>query len=71
MAQQGGGFGKIVLYVVLGVIGVFLGIQVIQWVLSWIGWAIIIGVTAGVAYLVVRGVRKSVGGGPNRRQLPR
>lgn len=71
MAQQGGGFGKIVLYVVLGVLGVFIGIQLIQWVLSWIGWAVIIGVTAGVAYLLVKGVRKSVGGGTDRRQLPR
>jgi cytosine/uracil/thiamine/allantoin permease len=71
MAEQRGGFGKFVLYVVLGVLGVFIGIQVIQWVFSWLGWAIIIGVTAGVAYLVVKGVRRSVTGGQDRRQLPR
>ncbi|HEY8471345.1 MAG TPA: hypothetical protein VIL37_01770 [Natronosporangium sp.] len=73
MAQQGGGgFGKIVLWVVLGVLAVFVGIQVLQWLFSWIFWALFIGVAAGAAYLVIRGVlRRSVGGGQDRRRLPR
>jgi uncharacterized protein DUF1774 len=71
MAERRGGFGKVVLYVVLGVLAVFIGVQILQWVFSWLIWAIIIGVAAGVAYLVVKGVRRSVGGGQDRRQLPR
>lgn len=75
MAEQGGGFGKIVLWVVLGVVGII----VAGWILGAVIGALlkilfavlIIGAIGGVALLVIRGVRRSVSGGGNRRQLPR
>jgi len=75
MAEQGGGFGKIVLWVVLGVVGIILVGNVIGWLIGAL-WNIlvatlIIGAIVGVAYLVIKGVRRSVGGGRDRRQLPR
>lgn len=75
MAQQGGGFGKVVLWVVLGIVGIIVAGNVIGWLLGAL-WNIlmatlIIGAIVGVTYLVIKGVRRSVGGGPNRRQLPR
>lgn len=75
MAQQGGGFGKIVLWVVLGVAGILLAgwlIGVLLGALLKILFAtLIIGAIAGVALLMIRGVRRSVSGGENRRRLPR
>jgi Na+/H+-translocating membrane pyrophosphatase len=75
MAQQGGGFGKVVLWVVLGIVGII----VAGWVLgALIGAllkilfaALVIAAIAGVAMLVVRAARRSVSGRGNRRQLPR
>lgn len=70
----GGGPGKVVLYVVLGVIGLVIGIQLIQWlvgaVLTLLWYALVVGAIVGVAALVIRAARRSVGGG-SRRQLPR
>ena len=70
----GGGSGKIVLYVVLGIIAVVLGIQLIQWlvgaVLTLLWYALVIGAIVGVAALIIRAARRSVSGN-SRRQLPR
>lgn len=70
----GGGSGKVVLYVVLGVIGLVIGIQLIQWlvgaVLTLLWYALVVGAIVGVAALVIRAARRSVSGG-SRRQLPR
>jgi pheromone shutdown protein TraB len=71
MAQgQGVGFGKVVLYIVLGVLAVVIGVQVIQWFFGILGWILIIGGVAAVGYLLFRAGQRSVGGN-NRRQLPR
>lgn len=71
---QGSGAGKVVLYAVLGIIGVVVGIQVLQWlvgaILTLVWYALVVAVVVGVAMLVVRAARRSVGGS-NRRQLPR
>ncbi len=71
MAEGGTGFGKAVLYVVLGVLAVVVGVQVIQWFFGILGYLIIIAAVIGVGYLVYRAGQRSVGGGRNRRQLPR
>jgi hypothetical protein len=75
MAEQGGGFGKIVLWVVLGVVGIILIGNVIGWLvgalLNILFATLIIGAIVGVTILVIRGVRRSVSGRGNRRQLPR
>jgi uncharacterized membrane protein YeaQ/YmgE (transglycosylase-associated protein family) len=71
---EGGNFGKLLLYVVLGVVGLI----VAGWVLGAIIGALwnilvatlIIAAIAGVALLVIGATRRSVGG-RNRRQLPR
>lgn len=69
-----GGSGKVVLYVVLGIIGVVLAVQLVQWlvgvVLSLVWYALVAGAVIGVAALVIRAARRSVGG-RDRRQLPR
>jgi hypothetical protein len=75
MAQQGSGFGKVVLWVVLGIVGIIVIGNVIGWLIG-VLWNVlvatmIIGAIVGVTYLVIKGVRRSVGGGPGRRQLPR
>jgi hypothetical protein len=75
MAQQGGGFGKVLLWVVLGIVGII----VVGWVVgALIGAlfkilvaALIIAAIAGVAMLVIGAARRSLSGGRNRRQLPR
>jgi len=72
MAQgQGVSAGRVVLYVVLGILAVVIGIQVIQWFFSALGWLIIAGAVVGVGYLLFRAGQRSVGGRGNRRQLPR
>lgn len=75
MAEQGGGFGKVVLWVVLGVVGIIVLGNVIGWLvgalLNILFATLIIGAIGLVAILVIRGVRRSVSGGSNRRQLPR
>lgn len=71
---NGGGSGKIVLYLVLGVIGLVVAIQLVKWllaaVISLVWYALVIGAVVGVAALVIRAARRSVGG-RNRRELPR
>lgn len=71
---QGGGAGKVVLYAVLAVIGVYLGIKVLTWLVGVVAtalyYALVIGAVVAVAMLVVRVARRSVGG-QNRRRLPR
>jgi hypothetical protein len=71
---QGGGAGKVLLYVVLGVIAVVLGIQILTWLvgalLTAVYWGLIIGAVVAVTMLVIRAARRSVGG-RNNRQLPR
>lgn len=71
MAQQGVGIGKVVLYVVLGILAIVIGIQVIQWFFGIIGWLIIAGAVVGIGYVLFRAGQKSVRGGSNRRHLPR
>jgi uncharacterized membrane protein YeaQ/YmgE (transglycosylase-associated protein family) len=71
---EGSGFGKLVLYVVLGVVGLI----VAGWVLGAVIGALwnilvatlIIAAIVGVALLVLGATRRSVGG-RNNRQLPR
>lgn len=71
MAQgQGVGFGKVVLYIALGVLAVVIGINVIQWIFGIFGWLLIFGGMVGIGYLLFRAGQRSVGGN-NRRQLPR
>lgn len=75
MAQQGGGFGKVVLWVVLGIVGIIVAGNIIGWVLGAL-WNIllatlIIGAIGGVALLLVRAARRSVSGGRDRKRLPR
>ena len=71
---NGGGSEKIVLYLVLGVIGLVVAIQLVKWllaaVISLVWYALVIGAVVGVAALVIRAARRSVGG-RNRRELPR
>lgn len=72
MAQgQGVSAGKVVLYVVLGIIAVVIGIQLIQWVFSALWWLLVAGAVVGIGYMLYRAGQRSVGGGRNRRQLPR
>lgn len=72
MAQQGPSMGKLILYVVLGVVGVVVGIQVIGWLLGGVlQWLLITGAIVGVGYLAFKAGQRSVGGGSNRRQIPR
>lgn len=72
--EQRGGFGRFVLYVVLGVVGVVIGIwllgQVISFLLSLVWYAVIIGAIVGVTMLVIRAARRSLSGG-SRPRLPR
>ena len=75
MAEGGTGFGKVVLYVVLGVVALIIVGNIIGAVIGAL-WNIliatlIIAAIAGVALLVIGAARRSVGGGRNRRQLPR
>lgn len=75
MAEQRGGFGKIVLWVVLGVVGIIVVGNVIGWILGAL-WNIllatlIIGLIGGVGILLIRAARRSVTGGNDRRRLPR
>jgi uncharacterized membrane protein YeaQ/YmgE (transglycosylase-associated protein family) len=75
MAEQGGGFGKVVLWVVLGIVGIILAGWIVGQIIGAL-WNIlvatlIIAAIGGVALLVIRAARRSVGGGSNRRQLPR
>jgi hypothetical protein len=75
MAEQRGGFGKIVLWVVLGVVGIIVAGNIIGWIIGAL-WNIllatlIIGGIAVVGILVFRAARRSVTGGNGRRQLPR
>lgn len=71
---SGGGSGKVVLYVVLGVVGLVVGIQLLQWlvsaVMTLLWYALVVGAVVGVAALVFRAARRSIGG-TDRRQLPR
>lgn len=71
---QGSGAGKFVLYLVLGIVGVVIGIQVLQWLfgalLSLVWLALVTAVIVGVTMLVIRAARRSVGGN-DRRRLPR
>lgn len=69
--QQGVGFGRVILYVVLGILAVVIGVQLIQWFFGIVGWLLIAGAVVGVGYLLFRAGRRSVGGRSNRRQLPR
>jgi hypothetical protein len=72
MAQQGPSMGKIILYVVLGVIGVAIGINVITWLIGGIlQWLLVIGAVVGVGYLAFKAGQRSVGGGSSRRQIHR
>lgn len=72
MAQQSPSLGKLILYVVLGVIAVAVGINVITWLLGGIlQWLLVIGAVVGVGYLAFKAGQRSVGGGSSRRQIPR
>jgi hypothetical protein len=75
MAEQRGGFGKVVLWVVLGVVGIIVVGNVIGWILgalmNILMATLIIGAIAVVGLLLIRAARRSVTGGNNRRQLPR
>jgi predicted permease len=75
MAEQRGGFGRVVLWVVLGIVGIIVAGQIVGWLLGAL-WNIlvatlIIGAIAGVAILLVRAARRSVSGGRDHRRLPR
>jgi hypothetical protein len=75
MAEQGGGFGKVVLWVVLGVVGIIVIGNIVGALLGAL-WNLLIATAViaaivGVTILVIRGVRRSVSGGGKRRQLPR
>lgn len=75
MAQQGSGFGRVVLWVVLGIIGIIVAGQVLGWLLGAL-WNIfvatlIVGAIVGVGLLVVGVVKRSISGGGDRRRLPR
>lgn len=72
---QGGGFGRVVLWVVLGIVGIIVAGTVIGWLLSAL-WKIlvatlIIGAIVGVSALVIGVVRRSISGGNNPPRLPR
>lgn len=75
MAEQGGGFGKIVLWVVLGVVGIiaagWLIGAIIGALLKILFAVLIIGAIAGVGLLLLRAARRSVSGGSDHRRLPR
>lgn len=71
---RGSGAGKIVLYVVLGIIVIVVAGNILGWLLGAL-WNIliatlIIAAIAGVAMLVVGAARRSVGGS-GRPRLPR
>jgi hypothetical protein len=75
MAEQSSGFGKVVLWVVLGIVGIIVVGQILGWILGAL-WNIflatlVIAAIAGVSLLVIGAVRRSVSGGSHRRQLPR
>ncbi|QSB13515.1 hypothetical protein JQS43_18215 [Natronosporangium hydrolyticum] len=75
MTERSGGFGKIVLWVVIGVVGIIVAGQILGWIIGAL-WNIlvatlIIAAIAGVSLLVIGAVRRSVGSGGDRRQLPR
>lgn len=76
MAQSGGsGFGRLILWVVLGVVGIIVVGNIIGWIIGAL-WnlliaTLIIAAIAGVALLVIGAVRRSVSSGADRRQLPR
>lgn len=75
MAEQGSGFGKIVLWVVLGIVGIIVAGNIIGWLLGAL-WnlfvaTLIIGAIGLVALLVIGAARRSLSGGKDRRQLPR
>jgi hypothetical protein len=75
MAEQRGGFGKVVLWVVLAVVGIIVAGNVIGWILGAL-WNIllatlIIGAIGLVGFVLVRAARRSVTGGNDRRRLPR
>lgn len=72
---QGGGFGRVVLWVVLGIVGLIVVGNVVGWLLGAL-WNIlvatlIIGAIVGVGALVLAAVRRSISGGSNRPRLPR
>lgn len=72
---QGRGFGRVLLWVVLGVVGIIVVGNVVGWLLGAL-WnlllaTLIIGAIAGVALLVVRAARRSMSGGGDRSRLPR
>jgi predicted permease len=71
---QGSSAGKVVLYVVLGIIVIVVAGNILGWLLGAL-WNIliatlIIAAIAGVAMLVIGAARRSVGGN-ERRRLPR
>jgi predicted permease len=75
MAQQSGGFGKVVLWVVLGIVVIIVAGNIIGLLLGAL-WNIllatlIIAAIAGVGLLLVGAARRSVSGRGNRKQLPR
>lgn len=74
MAQQSGGFGKLVLWVVLLVVGIIVAGwivgQLIGALLQILVGVLIVAAIVGVGLLVIAAARRSVSGG-NRRQLPR
>jgi uncharacterized membrane protein len=72
---QGTSAGKVVLYVVLGIVAILVVGNVVGWLIGalWnilIATLIIAGIM-GVALLVIGAARRSVGGGSDRRHLPR
>jgi len=75
MAQQGGGFGKVMLWVVLGIVGIIVAGWVvgalIGALLKILLAALIVAAIAGVAMVAIGALRRSVSGGNRRRQLPR
>lgn len=75
MAEQGSGFGKVVLWIVLGVVGIIVVGQIVGWLIGalWnlLVFTLIIGAIAGVALLVIAAARRSISGGNDRRRLPR
>jgi hypothetical protein len=74
MMAQGGGFGRVLLWVVLGIVGLIVVGKVLGWLVG-VLWNILvatllIGAIVGVGALVFAAVRRSISGG-NRPRLPR
>lgn len=74
MAEQGKGVGRVVLWVVLGVVGLIVLGNIAWWLVSKLVGVLVltlvVGAIAGVTFLVIRAARRTISGGRDRRQLP-